>query len=137
MLAIRYRDRMGTMTEREVWPLGISYSDRTLFLLAWCCLRQDYRHFHVHGEEAGANQTLRFTDMRATALKQIYTDFEARGLQVFQEEHEHVSVEGLSVPVVLVLCHDTDRLLACSFVYRPNGSMVTTMKRMGRTLLLS
>jgi hypothetical protein len=45
---------------------------------------EEYRA--VHGEEAGRNnQTLRFTDMRASALKQIYQDFELRGLEVFNE----------------------------------------------------
>jgi hypothetical protein len=46
----------------------------------------------VHGEEAGRNQTLRFTDMRAAALKQIYQDFEARGLRVFQDIQANVSL---------------------------------------------
>lgn len=46
----------------------------------------------VHGEEAGLNQSLRFTDMRASALKQMYQDFELRGLEVFREVHEVVSV---------------------------------------------
>jgi hypothetical protein len=39
----------------------------------------------VHGEEAGSSQTLRFTDMRAAALGELYKDFEARGLDVFRE----------------------------------------------------
>jgi hypothetical protein len=51
---------------------------------------EEYRT--VHGEEAGENQTLRFTDMRASALKQIYNDFEAKGLQVVQEVHDMVRV---------------------------------------------
>lgn len=47
----------------------------------------------VHGEEAGqSSNSLRFTDMRASALKQIYQDFEMRGLEVFREVHESVSV---------------------------------------------
>lgn len=59
----------------------------------------------VHGEEAGKEakasssmvksnkkaQNLRFTDMRASALKQMYQDFELRGLEVFREVHEVVS----------------------------------------------
>lgn len=45
----------------------------------------------VHGMEAGLNQNLRFTDMRASALKQMYQDFELRGLEVFREVHEVVS----------------------------------------------
>jgi hypothetical protein len=36
-------------------------------------------------------QNLRFTDMRASALKQMYQDFELRGLEVFREVHEVVS----------------------------------------------
>jgi Exocyst complex component Sec6 len=43
----------------------------------------------VHGEEAGQDshqsQTLRFTDMRAAALGELYKDFETRGLDVFRE----------------------------------------------------
>lgn len=39
----------------------------------------------VHGEEAGRSQNLRFTDMRAAALGELYKDFETRGLDVFRE----------------------------------------------------
>jgi hypothetical protein len=52
---------------------------------------QEYKT--VHGEEAGSSQTLRFTDMRASALVQIYQDFELRGLEVFREVHEAVSID--------------------------------------------
>jgi hypothetical protein len=48
----------------------------------------------VHGEEAGSSQTLRFTDMRASALKQMYQDFELRGLEVFREVHEAARDRG-------------------------------------------
>lgn len=46
-----YRDRQGRVTEREVWPLGMSYSQGNLMLLVWCCLRQDWRHFLAAGIE--------------------------------------------------------------------------------------
>lgn len=41
----------------------------------------------VHGEETGDNENLnlRFTDMRAAALAELYKDFETRGLEVFRE----------------------------------------------------
>jgi hypothetical protein len=48
----------------------------------------------VHGEEAGLNQNLRFTDMRASALKQMYQDFELRGLEVFRELHDNLGGEA-------------------------------------------
>lgn len=42
---------------------------------------------NVHGVEAGSRDQsqLRFTDMRAAALGELYKDFETRGLDVFQE----------------------------------------------------
>lgn len=46
-LVLRYRDLADAVTEREVWPLGISYSDDSLMLLAHCRLRMDFRLFHV------------------------------------------------------------------------------------------
>ncbi|WP_424991216.1 helix-turn-helix transcriptional regulator [Fluviibacterium sp. S390] len=50
-LDVSYRDLKGRLTEREVWPLGISYSNGTLMVLVWCCLRQDWRVFHALGIE--------------------------------------------------------------------------------------
>lgn len=46
-LRIAYRDLQDRRTEREIWPLGLSYDPRALVLLAHCQLRQDYRVFHV------------------------------------------------------------------------------------------
>lgn len=46
-LWIRYRDLKNQMTEREIWPLSMSYSPEALLLLAFCQTRQDYRFFHV------------------------------------------------------------------------------------------
>ena len=51
-LLIRYRDLQDRVTEREVWPLSISYTDRTLMLLAHCRLRMDFRVFHINRMEA-------------------------------------------------------------------------------------
>lgn len=47
-LLIRYLDLRDRQTQREIWPLGMSYSDNALMLLAFCLLRQDFRLFHVH-----------------------------------------------------------------------------------------
>jgi predicted DNA-binding transcriptional regulator YafY len=45
---IGHEDREGAVTRRRVWPLAIVFLDRTLILLAFCRLRQDYRRFHLH-----------------------------------------------------------------------------------------
>ena len=42
-------------------------------------------------------QNLRFTDMRASALKQMYQDFELRGLEVFREVHEVAQARGIEI----------------------------------------
>ena len=44
---IAYRDANERMTEREILPLGLSYSPRTLMLVAWCLLREAHRTFEV------------------------------------------------------------------------------------------
>ena len=46
-LWISYRDLSERRTEREIWPLGLSYGPNALTLLGLCQLRQDYRLFHV------------------------------------------------------------------------------------------
>lgn len=46
-LSIRYADRAHAVTERTILPLAIVYSDRTLTVLAWCCLRQAFRMFRA------------------------------------------------------------------------------------------
>ncbi|RWR31890.1 YafY family transcriptional regulator [Sinirhodobacter populi] len=45
---ISYTDLKGETSERLIWPLGLSYGDRNLMLLAYCRLRMDYRLFHVN-----------------------------------------------------------------------------------------
>ncbi len=52
-----YRDRDSTLTARRILPLSVVFLDRTLMLLAWCCLRQDFRRFHL-----GAMEDVRRTD---------------------------------------------------------------------------
>jgi predicted DNA-binding transcriptional regulator YafY len=35
------------MTARRIWPLGTVFLDREVQVLAFCCLRQDFRRFKV------------------------------------------------------------------------------------------
>lgn len=47
-LDLSYRDLSGKVTDRRIWPLGTVFLDREVMVLAWCCLRQDFRRFKVH-----------------------------------------------------------------------------------------
>jgi predicted DNA-binding transcriptional regulator YafY len=44
---IRYTDKSGEFTERNIWPLAIVYFDNMLVVLSWCCLRGDFRMFRA------------------------------------------------------------------------------------------
>ncbi|WP_374368759.1 helix-turn-helix transcriptional regulator [Dongia sp.] len=46
-LAMGYRDEQGRATQRVVWPIGLGYLDSVRMLIAWCELRQDFRHFRT------------------------------------------------------------------------------------------
>lgn len=47
-LSITYRDLNERVSERVIWPLGLSASEQHLMLLAHCRLRMDFRTFHVN-----------------------------------------------------------------------------------------
>ena len=46
-LDIDYEDQNGATSTRQILPLAIVYTDRTLTALAWCCLRDDFRMFRL------------------------------------------------------------------------------------------
>ena len=68
-LVMRYRDLKDQVSEREIWPLGLSYGEGTLMLLAHCRLRRDYRVFHVARIETLAPGTDSFRPRRVGLLR--------------------------------------------------------------------
>jgi predicted DNA-binding transcriptional regulator YafY len=44
-VSVSYVDKAGAVTERTIHPLAIAYLERKLMVLAWCCLRKDFRMF--------------------------------------------------------------------------------------------
>ncbi len=44
-LRLSYADGAGTASERVIWPLSLVYHDDCVTILAWCCLRDDFRMF--------------------------------------------------------------------------------------------
>lgn len=46
-IAIMYRDSDGRTTSRTVWPIFIAYMEEVRIIVAWCELRQDFRHFRT------------------------------------------------------------------------------------------
>jgi predicted DNA-binding transcriptional regulator YafY len=46
-LHLAYRDELGRATERIVWPIAIGYLEAVRLLIAWCELRNAFRHFRT------------------------------------------------------------------------------------------
>ncbi|MCC2613203.1 helix-turn-helix transcriptional regulator [Neorhizobium petrolearium] len=47
ILELAYEDDKGTLTARRVWPFALGFFDSVRVLVAWCELRQDFRHFRT------------------------------------------------------------------------------------------
>jgi predicted DNA-binding transcriptional regulator YafY len=67
-LRLRYRSEAGEETERTVWPVILGYAEATLMLVAWCELREGFRHFRtdriVELETLDENIGLRHGELR-------------------------------------------------------------------------
>ena len=72
-VTITYRDRQERVTQREILPLGLSYSPTTLMLVGWCLLREDYRSFEVARMERLDLGTVSFRPRRAEMLRRYKT----------------------------------------------------------------
>ena len=46
-LRLHYRAEAGEVTERIVWPVVLGYAETRSLLIAWCELRDDFRHFRT------------------------------------------------------------------------------------------
>lgn len=46
-VAIAYEDEKGRATTRVIWPLALGYFEMSRIVVAWCELRQDFRHFRT------------------------------------------------------------------------------------------
>jgi predicted DNA-binding transcriptional regulator YafY len=46
-LALEYEDAEGAKTARTIWPFGVGYFDEARVVMAWCELRQGFRHFRA------------------------------------------------------------------------------------------
>ncbi len=70
-LDIRYLDRDDVMTARRILPLSVVFLDRTLMVLAWCCLRQDFRRFHLSKMQEVTLSSESFRPRRVPLLREF------------------------------------------------------------------
>jgi predicted DNA-binding transcriptional regulator YafY len=73
-LAVGYIDRGGQPSQRVIWPLSVVFLDRTLMLLAWCTLRQDFRRFRLEALEGVRITGESFRPRRVALLRQFLAE---------------------------------------------------------------
>ncbi|MFZ1468194.1 MAG: YafY family protein [Paracoccaceae bacterium] len=74
-----YRDLQGAVTQRRIWPLSVLFLDRSLFCLAFCHLRQDFRRFHVAMMSEVTLLDDSFRPRRVPLLRQMLAQVRAAG----------------------------------------------------------
>jgi predicted DNA-binding transcriptional regulator YafY len=68
-LAVAYRDGDRRASRRVVWPFALAYFDRVRVLVAWCELREGFRHFRTDRIDALEVVEERYPRRRAALLK--------------------------------------------------------------------
>lgn len=68
-LQLIYTDRDGQTTDRIVWPMLIAFLDRTRYLVAWCEIKEDYRHFKTDRVQELKVIGKRYPGRRAALIK--------------------------------------------------------------------
>ncbi|MBZ6077657.1 helix-turn-helix transcriptional regulator [Microvirga puerhi] len=68
-LDIVYRDEGGVESRRTVWPFALGFFDRVRVLIAWCELRQGFRHFRTDRIAAMEPRPERYLRRRMALLK--------------------------------------------------------------------
>lgn len=67
--AIGYGDDEGRSSRRVVWPLALSFFEQVRVLVAWCELRQDFRHFRTDRLSSFEILDSRYPQRRQVLLK--------------------------------------------------------------------
>ena len=70
-LDLIYVDANAALTERRVWPLSVVFLDEAQALLAWCCLRQDFRKFVLSRIRAVSRAGESFRPRRVALLREM------------------------------------------------------------------
>jgi len=69
-MQISYADEQGNASERIVWPIALAFFDRVRVVVAWCELRDGYRHFRTDRIAALEPVAERYPRRRGALLKE-------------------------------------------------------------------
>lgn len=77
-LHIAYADHTSAFSERKIYPLALMYTERTQTLLAWCCLRKEFRMFRLDRMSQVTWLEESFRPRRATLLRDYMNILESQ-----------------------------------------------------------
>ena len=69
-LALSYQDGKAAATQRLVWPFALGFFDHVRVIVAWCELRNDFRHFRTDRIARAELVDIRYPRRRQALLKQ-------------------------------------------------------------------
>lgn len=69
-LTMNYEDNNGARSQRTVWPFALGFFDKVRVLVAWCEMRQDFRHFRTDRIAALTATEERYPRRRQVLLKE-------------------------------------------------------------------
>ena len=76
---LTYRDRLGALSTRRIWPLALIFLDNREMVLAWCCLRRDFRKFVIDQIDAFEVTADSFRPRRVALLRDYIDRLEKGG----------------------------------------------------------
>lgn len=79
-LRLTYADVAGASSERVIWPLALVYNDSCVTVLAWCCLRADFRMFRSDRIRGVEPDKTSFRPRRVPLLRDYVARLQARRL---------------------------------------------------------
>ncbi len=68
-LDLAYADGSGRSSRRTVWPIALAFFEHVRILVAWCELRDGFRHFRVDRMSAARLLDIRYPRRRRTLVK--------------------------------------------------------------------
>jgi predicted DNA-binding transcriptional regulator YafY len=69
-MQVAYADERGRASKRIIWPFALAFYDRVRVVVAWCELRDGYRHFRTDRITALKATAKRYPKRRAALLKE-------------------------------------------------------------------
>jgi predicted DNA-binding transcriptional regulator YafY len=80
-LEVGYRDEAGRESQRMIWPIGMTFYERVRIVIAWCELRQAFRHFRTDRITELVVREERYPARRADLFRRWQKEEEARAAE--------------------------------------------------------